>query len=116
MGCFSSRFDRRNVQSSDFNTVAAAFLGGKDKEVFDRFPVDRVLAALAKDAEPADFIKVEDDLKLADETQTTEFYQGTLKFLSEHSENLTKQYGSAADAKEVYVNDKYLAKDVLEGV
>lgn len=113
MGCFQSRFDRRNLQTADFNAVTTAFLGGKADELFDNFPVDRVLASLDTSAEPADLIKVEDDLKLGDEAQVTTFYKETLKFLNDHNEVLKKQYGAVADGKDIYVNDKYLAKDVV---
>lgn len=113
MGCFQSRFDRRNALTADFNGVTTAFLGGKADELFDNFPVDRVLASLDTSAEPADLIKVEDDLKLGNEEQVTTFYKETLKFLNDHNEVLKKQYGDVADGKEVYVNDKYLAKDVV---
>jgi hypothetical protein len=113
MGCFQSRFDRRNIQTSDFVAVTTAFLGGKADELFDNFPVDRVLASLDTSAEPADLIKVEDDLKLGNEEQVTTFYKETLKFLNDHNQVLKKQYGEVADGKEIYVNDKYLAKDVV---
>ena len=113
MGCFQSRFDRRNLQTADFNAVTTAFLGGKGDELFDNFPFDRVLAALDTSAEPGDLIKVEDDLKLGNEEQVTTFYKETLKFLNDHHEVLKKQYGSVADGKEIWVNDKYLAKDYV---
>jgi hypothetical protein len=83
MGCFQSRFDRRNAQSRDFNTVTAAFIGGKAEELYDNFPVDRVLASLDTTAEPAGLINVEDDLKLANEEQTTTFYRDTVTYLTD---------------------------------
>ena len=116
MGCFASRFDRRNTATNDFNAITTAFLGGKDSELFDNFPVDRVLGNLAGDAEPADFVKVEDDLKLADETQTTEFYNATLKFLTAEHETLNSKHGAAADAKAVTLFDKYDAATVVSGL
>ena len=42
MGCFSSRFDRRNSLAGDLNTVGLQFVGGED-HTFDLFPFDRVL-------------------------------------------------------------------------
>jgi len=41
MGCASSRFDRRNDNHGDLNTVGLQFVGGEDHE-FDEFPMDRV--------------------------------------------------------------------------
>lgn len=113
MGCFSSRFDKRNQQSGDFNTVGAAFFGGKDTELFDSFPVDRVLAALDLEKEPADLVGVEADLKLTNEEQVTEIFKATRTFLRDHFKNQESQYGTPADAKDVYVGDKYKAKDAL---
>lgn len=116
MGCFNSRFDRRNANSGDFNTVAAAFLGGKDGELFDGFPVDRVLAALDTAKEPAGLVEVGDDLKLTNETQTVEIYKEALNFLKEHHKTLTDQLSSKADNKEFFYQDKYPAKEVLDGI
>jgi len=84
MGCFASRLDRRNVASNDFNTVQTAFLGGKAGELFDNFPSDRVLAFVAGDKEPSDFIKVEEGLKLAEEAVATEYFKESIKFLKAH--------------------------------
>jgi hypothetical protein len=53
-------------------------------------------------------------MKLENEEQTTTFYKETLAFLKDHHEVLKKQYGDVSDGKEVWVNDKYHAKDVLE--
>ena len=116
MGCFASRFDRRNDSSGDFNTVQAAFLGGKDAELFDNFPVDRVLAALDLAKEPADLVAVEEDLKLTNEEQTTEIFKGARTFLRDHFKVMTSEYGSPTDAKDVFVGDKYKAKDALEQI
>jgi hypothetical protein len=84
--------------------------------LFDNFPVDRVLAALDLAKEPADLVGVEDDLKLSNEEQVTAIYKETIKYLADHNKVLEGQHGTIADAKDIFVGDKYKAKDLLTAV
>jgi len=112
MGCASSRFDKRNKCSGDLNTVGLAFVGGEAHE-FDNFPIDRVGWAMDKTKEIADTLPCEADMTAGDETITTEIYKKAFTALSAKCAELDKKYGSAADGKTQYVDNKYDSKDAL---
>jgi len=57
MGCFGSRFDKRNSASNDFNTVGIQFVGGEGQED-DKCPLDSVCLQYGKEAEVEDWLKV----------------------------------------------------------
>lgn len=123
MGCGSSRFDKRNENAGDFNTVALQFVGGESHS-FDGFPFDRVMWAFdkAKEAELADLLKVVGELKSTDETQAKAVYACTFLHATANLKSLEEKYGKlAADAKPEILNGKYThteairqMKDVIE--
>jgi hypothetical protein len=112
MGCASSRFDKRNKNSSNLNTVGLAFVGGESHE-FDLCPVDRVAWAFDKAKEVGDSLPVAGDMAAGDETITTEIYKKAYKALSEKLKEMEDEYGSAADAKVQYVDNKYKSTDAV---
>jgi len=110
MGCAASRFDSRNKNSQDLNTVALQFVGGTD-HVFDGCPVDKVnLACIVDDK---DEIKVEADMKGGDEAQTTKLYKSAVSLLDKQLKTLNDKYGSSSDNKTAYIDGKYKAEDAI---
>ena len=70
MGCFGSRFDKRNSNAGDFNTVWMNFVGGEAHED-DGCPVDKVVFGHAgAEKESAEVFKVK-GLTAEDEESTT---------------------------------------------
>ena len=57
MGCFGSRFDKRNSVADDFNTVGIQYIGGVGSNN-DFCPQDAVSLFYGKEAEVDEWLKV----------------------------------------------------------
>jgi len=112
MGCANSRFDKRNNASGDLNTVGLAFVGGEAHE-FDGFPIDRVGWAVDKTKEIADTLPCDADMTAGNEDITTGIYKKAFTALQSKHKELEKKYGSAADGKTQWVDNKYSSKDAI---
>jgi len=115
MGCFQSRLDKRGDQAGDFNVAGLAFLGGNASEVFDNFPVDRVLAAynkhLNKTTEPAELIGAEAGLVATNEEQVKAIYTAVVEEVGKELKALEEKVGS--DPKGQFYAGKYKAEDAI---
>jgi hypothetical protein len=111
MGCFGSRFDKRNSAAGDLNTVGLQFVGG-EAHVSDHCPVDKILLDYQGELDLAEKFKCE-GLKLSDEALGQELglliYNATKELL----ESVEKKYGSPQDGKKVYLGNKHELSDVL---
>ena len=76
MGCASSRFDKRNDNAGDLNTVGLQFTGGEANE-FDEFPMDRVAWGFDKTKAIGENFKIGADLAAEDEATATAIYKAT---------------------------------------
>jgi len=110
MGCFGSRFDRRNDASGDFNTVSAQFIGGDEGHEFDGFPYDRVLWALDNKKEPAEHFDIGDDMTAKNEDQVKAAYKDLIALANKHLKDAESQ---AKGDKPAAIKNKFNAKDVL---
>ena len=92
MGCFGSRFDKRNSAAGDLNTVGLQFVGG-EAHVSDHCPVDKILLDYLAEADIADKLKL-DALKLTDEALGQELglliYNATKELL----DKIEKEHGA----------------------
>lgn len=111
MGCFGSRFDKRNSAAGDLNTVGLQFVGG-EAHVSDLCPVDKILLDYQGEVDFAEKFKCE-GLKLSDEALGQELglliYNATKELL----DSVEKKYGSPQDGKKVYLGNKHELSDVL---
>lgn len=107
MGCFGSRFDKRNSVADDLNTVAFQFVGGEAHEN-DYCPIDKIAFHYGKEKEPAEWAKV-GGMKATDEAFAKEIALELDAALTAHLKWLEKEYGSPD--KDVYVGGKYELKD-----
>jgi hypothetical protein len=107
MGCFGSRFDKRNSVADDLNTVAFQFVGGEGQEN-DKCPIDKIAMKYGADAEPADWAKV-GPMKCTDEEFGKKIALELDAALTAHLTFLDKEYGTPD--KNVYVGGKYELKD-----
>jgi len=57
MGCFGSRFDKRNSAADDFNTVGLQFVGGAGQKD-DKNPLDAVCLKYGDGKEVDEWLKV----------------------------------------------------------
>jgi len=113
MGCFGSRFDKRNSNAGDLNTVWMNFVGGEAHED-DRCPCDKAVFGYAGDQkEPGDVFKVK-GLTAEDEESTTKVIKETFKAVQDHLKWLNDEYGAPQDGKTVYVGGKYNLKDAVD--
>jgi hypothetical protein len=87
MGCASSRFDKRNNNCQDLNTVGLQFVGG-ESHTFDKFPQDR--AAWGHDSKKSleDKFKVSGELAGTDEASITEIYKATWTAVNDRLKNM----------------------------
>jgi len=107
MGCFGSRFDKRNSVADDLNTVAIQFVGGEAQEN-DKCPIDKIALKYGADAEPATWAKV-GPMKCTDEEFGKKIALDLDAALTAHIKFLEKEYGTPD--KNVYVGGKYELKD-----
>lgn len=107
MGCFGSRFDKRNSVADDLNTVAFQFVGGEAQEN-DKCPIDKIALKYGADAEPAEWAKV-GPMKCTDEEFGKKIALELDAALTAHLTFLDKEYGTPD--KNVYVGGKYELKD-----
>lgn len=114
MGCFGSRFDKRNKLAGDLNTVGLQFVGG-EANVSDLCPMDKIALVFGEGKEFADFLKVA-GLKASDEEVATKIAKDTYKALQDHDKFLDKEYGAPKDGKKVYVGGKHDLKDAKDQI
>lgn len=57
MGCFGSRFDKRNSVADDFNTVGIQFVGGEGQDN-NLCPLDAVCLSYGENKEVEEWLKV----------------------------------------------------------
>jgi len=57
MGCFGSRFDKRNSVADDFNTVGIQFVGGEGQKD-EKCPLDSVCLMYGDSKEVEEWLKV----------------------------------------------------------
>jgi hypothetical protein len=107
MGCFGSRFDKRNSVADDLNTVAFQFVGGEAQEN-DKCPIDKIAMKYGADAEPADWAKV-GPMKCTDEEFGKKIALELDAALTAHLKFLDDEFGTPD--KNVYVGGKYELKD-----
>ena len=107
MGCFGSRFDKRNSVADDLNTVAFQFVGGEAHEN-DYCPIDKIALSYGEDKEPADWAKV-GGMTATDEEFAKKIALELDAALTEHLKWLNDEYGTPDKA--VYVGGKYELKD-----
>jgi hypothetical protein len=107
MGCFGSRFDKRNSVADDLNTVAFQFVGGEGQEN-DKCPIDKIALRYGADKEPAEWAKV-GPMKCTDEEFGKKIALELDAALTAHISYLEKEYGTPD--KDVYVGGKYNLKD-----
>jgi hypothetical protein len=111
MGCFGSRFDKRNSAAGDLNTVGLQFVGG-EAHVSDFCPVDKILLDYSGELDLAEKFKCE-GLKLSDDALGQELGLLIHKATSELLASIDKKYGSPQDGKKVYIGNKHELVDVL---
>jgi hypothetical protein len=107
MGCFGSRFDKRNNVADDLNTVAFQFVGGEAQEN-DKCPIDKIALRYGADKEPAEWAKV-GAMKCTDEEFGKKIALELDAALTAHLKFLDSEYGTPDKA--VYVGGKYELKD-----
>jgi hypothetical protein len=107
MGCFGSRFDKRNSVADDLNTVAFQFVGGEAQEN-DKCPIDKIALKYGAEAEPADWAKV-GPMKCTDEEFGKKIALELDAALTAHLSFLEKEYGTPD--KTEYVGGKFELKD-----
>lgn len=108
MGCFGSRFDKRNSVADDLNTVAFQFVGGEGHEN-DKCPIDKIaLRYGGEEKEPADWAKV-GPMKVTDEEFGKKIALELDAALTAQLKKLDDEYGTPD--KNVYVGGKYELKD-----
>ena len=111
MGCFGSRFDKRNSAAGDLNTVSLQFVGG-EAHVSDNCPVDKILLDYQGELDFAAKFKCE-GLKLTDDALGQELglliYNATKEVLN----SVENKYKSPQDGKKVYIGNKHELTDVL---
>jgi hypothetical protein len=87
MGCASSRFDKRNNNCQDLNTVGLQFVGG-ESHTFDKFPQDRVAWGHDSKKSLEDKFKVSGELAGTDEASITEIYKATWTAVNDRLKNM----------------------------
>jgi hypothetical protein len=107
MGCFGSRFDKRNSVADDLNTVAFQFVGGEAHEN-DYCPIDKIALHYGSEKEPSEWAKV-GGMKATDEEFAKKIALELDAALTAHLKWLEKEYGTPD--KEVWVGGKYELKD-----
>mmetsp|Transcript_24679 Transcript_24679/g.38392 ORF Transcript_24679/g.38392 Transcript_24679/m.38392 type:complete len:393 (-) Transcript_24679:193-1371(-) len=113
MGCFGSRFDKRNSNAGDLNTVWMNFVGGEAHDD-DKCPCDKAIFGYAGDTkEPGDVFKVK-GLTAEDEESTTKIIKETFKAVQDHLKWLEDEFGTPQDGKDTKVANKYTLKEAHE--
>jgi len=112
MGCASSRFDKRNKNAGDLNTVGLQFVGG-ESHAFDGCPVDKIAWVFDKTKENSDKFAVGADLAATSEEAVTAIYKTIWVNLNAKLKALKDKHGNVADGKTVYVDGKYSSKDAI---
>jgi hypothetical protein len=107
MGCFGSRFDKRNSVADDLNTVAFQFVGGEAQEN-DKCPIDKIALKYGADKEPAEWAKV-GPMKCTEEAFGKKIALELDASLTAQLKFLEKEFGTPD--KNVYVGGKYELKD-----
>jgi len=107
MGCFGSRFDKRNSVADDLNTVAFQFVGGEAHEN-DFCPIDKIAFHYGDKKEPAEWAKIA-GMKATDEAFAKKIALELDAALTAHLKWLNDEYGTPD--KEVWVGGKYELKD-----
>ena len=108
MGCFGSRFDKRNSVADDLNTVAFQFVGGEAHEN-DYCPIDKIAFHYGAQKEPSEWSKIA-AMKATDEEFAKKIALELDAALTKHLNWLKSEYGD----KDVYVGGKYHLKDAKE--
>ena len=108
MGCFGSRFDKRNSVADDFNTVGIQFVGGEGQKD-EKCPLDSVCLMYGDSKEVEEWLKV-GPLTMTAEEEGKKIALEAWRALCQQAKYLDGEFGGN-DSK--YVNGKYLAKDAI---
>ena len=114
MGCFGSRFDKRNKNANDLNTVGLQFVGG-EAHLDDLCPVDKIVLAYGGEKELKDVFKATGLTGLDEEVAKTVALE-TFKAVSDHIAYLEDKYGAPVDGKKVWIGGKHDLKDALQNL
>ena len=112
MGCASSRFDKRNNNAGDLNTVGLQFVGG-ESHAFDGCPVDKIAWVYDKTKENSDKFAVGADLAATSEEAIKAIYKTVWVNLNAKLKALKDKHGNVADGKTVWIDGKYSSKDAI---
>jgi hypothetical protein len=109
MGCFGSRFDKRNSVADDFNTVGIQFVGGEGQKA-DKCPLDSVCLMYGDSKEVEEWLKV-GPLTMTAEEEGKKIALEAWRALCQQAKYLDDEFGGKD--KVVYVNGKYESKSAI---
>jgi len=109
MGCFGSRFDKRNSAADDFNTVGLQFVGGAGQKD-DKNPLDAVCLKYGDGKEVDEWLKV-GPLTMTAEEEGKKIATEAWVALCQQAKYLDGEFGGSDKVK--YVNGKYTSKDAI---
>ena len=109
MGCFGSRFDKRNSAADDFNTVGLQFVGGAGQKD-DKSPLDAVCLKYGDGKEVDEWLKV-GPLTMTAEEEGKKIATEAWVALCQQAKFLDGEFGGSDKVQ--YVNGKYTSKDAI---
>lgn len=123
--CGSSRFEQRNMQIDDYNTLDATFVGGDGRPLEDDFcPVDKLFLNYGKDIsnlpkkeskEVYELYRINRNQEIEDDAE--ELARSRLKLiislLESMRNNFEKEGRKTKDYKKVMVGQKYTTEHVM---
>lgn len=124
--CGASRFETRNVNLDDYNTMSAAFIGGDGRAVDkDLCPVDKLFFNYAVDVsnlgnneskEVYEIYRMNRQLEIEDNSE--ELARQKLKLIIHYLESMKsyfeKESRRTKDFKKVLIGQKYATQDVIQ--
>ena len=111
MGCFGSRFDKRNSNVADLNTVPLQFVGGEANK-HDHCPIDKIVLEYGGNKDVAEVFKSA-GLTGLDEELAKKVAQETYKAVKDNLAYLEDKF-KPVDGKVQWVGGKYDSKDAIK--